>query len=124
MKRKSFFDDVEKLRKIQAETGRLIREAGAEKPLLIGSLHEVLRTCGKPTCRCAHEPCHPCLTLMTSRQGKRRCQVVRKADTEEVREKVSRYRRFRELLRRLKALDAERYALLNGILEGRNECYE
>ena len=124
MKSKTFSEKIQKLGEIRAEAGRLIREACREEPVLIGSLHEVLRTCGKPTCRCAREPCHRCLTLMTTRKGKRRCQVVRKADRQEVRAKVRRYRRFRELLRRLKGLDSQRYALLNDLLQERNEWYE
>jgi len=83
-----------------------------------------MRTCGKPNCRCAKKPSHRHWTLLTAFEGKRRCQVVRKKDVHIVSEKIQRYRCFRDLLKQMKRLDLQRYALLKKLLEERNELYE
>ena len=41
-----------------------------------------------------------------------------------VSEKVERYRDFRAALKQLKDIEKERYALLKGLMDRRNELYE
>jgi hypothetical protein len=59
--------------------------------LIIGSLGEVLRRCGKPSCRCAERPGHPQAILMSAEDGRRGCQLIRHADLAAVRQAVKRY---------------------------------
>lgn len=94
-------------------------------PLIAGTLSLVKRTCGNPNCRCATRgQGHAAWTLLTKHEGKRRCQVVRKADVEAVAEKIRRYRQLKEALRTLKELDKNKYRLLKEVIEARNETYE
>ena len=123
MKRKTFLSLNKQLRRLNAQMVQITSELLDEDPLLIGSISEVLRTCGKPNCRCAKKPYHPYLVLMTSRGGRRKCQVVRKADVDQVTLRVRRYRKFRSLLKDLKALETKRRDLLKSIMQAKNEWY-
>lgn len=92
--------------------------------LIIGSLSEVQRRCGKPSCHCAERPGHPQAILMSVEDGRRRCQVIRRADLAAVREAVERYRAFREKLRLLSTLDSKVLALLKELMRLRDERYK
>ena len=92
--------------------------------LIIGSLSEVQRRCGKPSCHCAKRPGHPQAILMSVEDGHRRCQLIRQADLAAVRQAVERYRAFREGLRMLRTLDSKVLALLKELKRLRDEGYE
>jgi len=62
--------------------------------------------------------------LATTRDARRRCQVVRLADVEDVRRRVELYKRFKKARRDLDAIDREQRALLRGLMEGRNTPYD
>lgn len=124
MKRKSILKKIHRLRKIWQQTADILDEMLTSEPLMIGTLSEVLRTCGKPNCHCARKPSHRHWTLLTNFEGKRRCQVIRKKDVGNVQRKVDCYRRFRNLLKQMKRLDFQRGAILKELLEERNELYK
>lgn len=111
------------VRRLSAEQHELVEGLLAAEPLIVGSVSNVLRRCGNPNCHCAQKPAHPSLHLATRHDGNRKCQLVRKADEELVTEKVNRYRRFRDDLRRLAALERERRDLLTAVAQARGEDY-
>jgi hypothetical protein len=115
---------IRKLRVREQRRARLLEALCDEEPFLVGSLSLVQRTCGKPTCHCATTPAHPAWVLATTRDARRRCQVVRLADVEDVRRRVELYKSFRKALRDLDAIDREQRALLRGLMEGRNLPYD
>jgi len=115
---------IRKLRLLEQRRARLIEALCDDEPFLVGSLSLVQRTCGKPTCHCATTPAHPAWVLATTRDARRRCQVVRLADVEDVRRWVALYRSFKQALRDLEAIDREQRALLRGLMEGRNVPYD
>lgn len=123
MKRNTYLQKMQKLSRLEAEIATHVARLAQNEPILIGSISQVLRTCGKPNCRCAQSPCHPHVVLMSVTVGKRRCQLVRKADVDETTEKVQRYRECRSALKKIKALHKKWYNLLHAILEARNEPY-
>ena len=110
--------------RLEAQRARVLQTLLSSQPLLRGSLSQATRTCGNPTCHCAQGPGHPVWALATRQGVSRRCQVVRKADVEEVSQRVAVYREFRHALRRLQAIQKELKALLNGYLEERDLPYE
>lgn len=55
---------------------QLARRFGIPHELLGGSLNEVARKCGKPTCRCASGEGHPMWTLTYSVDGQRRVEFI------------------------------------------------
>lgn len=115
---------IRMLRVLERRRARLLEALCGDQPFLVGSLSLVQRTCGKPTCHCATTPAHPAWVLATTRDARRRCQVVRWADVEDVRRRVELYRSFKQALRDLDAIDREQRALLRGLMEGRNVPYD
>jgi hypothetical protein len=124
MTRNKNLTTLQKLRVLEQQRARLLEALCEDEPFLVGSLSRVKRTCGKPTCHCATTPAHESWVLATTRDARRRCQVVRLADIEEVRRRVDLYQSFRKALRDLKAIDREQTALLRGLMEGRNDPYD
>jgi hypothetical protein len=115
---------LRKLHALEAERSRLIRALLGPEPLLIGSLSLVNRTCGKPSCHCAQEPGHPVWTLATTRNGQRRCQVVRIDDVEAIQARVDAYKEFNQRLKALEAIENKEKQILRGVRESRNQLYK
>ena len=115
---------VQRLRNAEAQRAVVVDELAQTDGLIIGSLSEVQRRCGKPGCHCAERPGHAQTILMSVQDGRRRCQLIRQADLAAVREAVERYRACREGLRRLSTLDSTVLALLKELVRLRDEGYE
>jgi hypothetical protein len=83
---------------------RLKRLAGTS-PLLAGSLGQVFRPCGTPSCRC-HQggPKHAAHQLTFKEQGRSRSVYVPKDLVEEVRQWLAAQRRLDQLLREIHQL--------------------
>lgn len=124
MPRNKHLSTIRKLRSLEQRRARLLEPLCDDEPLLVGGLSLVKRTCGKPTCHCARAPAHQAWVLATTRDARRRCQVVRLADVEDVRRRVGIYRAFRTALRDLEAIECEERALLRGLMEDRNVPYD
>lgn len=115
---------VRRLRAAESRRAVVVAELGQTDGLIIGSLSEVQRRCGKPSCHCAERPGHPQAILMSVQDGRRRCQLIRQADLAAVRHAVERYRAFREGLRLLNTLDSTVVALLKELMRRRDDGYE
>ena len=115
---------VRRLREVESRRAVVVDELAQTDALIVGSLSEVLRTCGKPSCHCAERPGHPQAILMSVEDGRRRCQLIRQADLATVRQAVERYRSFRKGLRLLSTLDSKVMALLKELRRLRDEGYE
>lgn len=124
MRRKKILQIGGKLQALEARRARLIQALIRAERLLVGSLSLVNRTCGKPTCHCATTPGHAVWTLATTRDGKRRCQVVRIDDVEEIRQRVADYKEFKQRLGELEAIENDEKEFLRGLMEKRNVPYE
>lgn len=122
--RKKSLPTHRRIHKLQRERARILEALLVPEPLIPGSLSLVKRTCGNDTCHCAEKPGHQAWVLMSTRDGERRCQVVRQRNVEEVRGQVQKYRQFRGALRRLKVIQSEESALLSAALERRAVPYE
>jgi hypothetical protein len=95
-------------RKIERLKRQLV-ELGAMHP---GSLGQQYNVCGKPDCRCK-DPRHPqkhgpYYQLSFTWRGKSSTRFVRPGQVAEMRQKVARYKRFRELVNRWVDLEVER----------------
>ena len=116
---------LRRIRSLEAKRARIVAQLRASGLLLIGSLSQGKRTCGKPGCHCAQEPAHEAWILATRPAGaKRRCQVVRQADVKAIQKRVAAYKRFRAGLRDIEAIHNEMKALLRGLMENRNVPYD
>jgi hypothetical protein len=122
--RKPILEMRRRIRRTEVRRARLIDTLLEAVPLLKGSLSRVMRTCGKPTCHCAKKPGHPVWVLATSVGGLQRCQVIRNADVDTVRQWVATYRGCRTALRQIEAIQKHQKALLYGVMEKRNLLYK
>ncbi|MCI0353715.1 MAG: hypothetical protein L0099_01560 [Acidobacteria bacterium] len=122
--RKQIRTTTRKLHTLEAQRTRLIQALIRSRPLLVGSVSLVKRTCGKPTCHCATRPGHPVWTLATTRDGRRRCQVIRIEDVEHVRQRVADYRSFKQRLGELEAIENDEKEVLRGLMKQRDLTYE
>lgn len=122
--RKKTLETTRKLQALEAQRARLIQALTRAEPLIVGSLSLVNRTCGKPTCHCATKPGHAVWTLATTRDGRRRCQVVRIDDVDEARQRVDAYKNFKQRLGELEAIENDEKEILRGLMQKRNVIYE
>jgi hypothetical protein len=122
--RKKIVTTLRRIRRLEDQRDRLLKRLLVADPLLCASLSLVKRTCGKPNCHCATQPSHEAWVLATSQRGRRRCQVVRQDDIDDVRRRLELYKDYREGLRALEATHNEEKRLLRGLMEERNVPYE
>ena len=115
---------VRRLHEAESRRAVVVAELAQTDALIIGSLSEVQRRCGKPSCHCAERPGHSQTILMSVQDGRRRCQLIRQADLAAVRQAVERYRAFRKGLRLLSTLDSTVLALLKELMRRCDEGYE
>ncbi len=86
------------------------------KPMIIGSLYEVYKTCTKPNCCCRKGKKHgPFPALSISIAAKRSVKMVRKEDLPLVRQKAQAYQSFQQELAKIRKINKEIDALLEEI---------
>jgi uncharacterized protein YukE len=88
--------------RIQRQIQRLKQQLTELGPMHPGSLGQQYNVCGKPDCRCKaprHPQKHgPYYQLSFSWRGKSTTRFLRSEQVTEMRQKVARYKRFRELV--------------------------
>lgn len=95
------------------------------KPMIIGCLYEVYKTCTKPNCCCQKGKKHgPFPALSVSRGAKRSLKMVRKQDLPVVRQKALSYRSFQQGLAKVRKVNKEIDLLLEQIKEEFLEEYK
>ena len=90
------------------------------EPLIVGSVCEVLRRCGTPTCHCAQAPGHRQTLLLYGEGGRRTSRFIRRQDVGWVRRAWHCYQRFKQALRELRALNFRELQLLRVQLRSRD----
>ena len=85
----------QELRHLLEELGRSVEVVFGRDPLVKGSVYEMARKCGKPTCACARGQLHRSLVLSWSHQGKTRLKSIPPERLQELRRKSEEYLRFR-----------------------------
>ncbi len=115
---------IKAIERLEAKRRRLVQRLLTDEPLLQGSLSLVNRTCGKQNCHCATRPAHPAWVLATSESRRRRCQIVRQDDAEEVQRRVATYKDYRVTLRAVEATQKELKRLLRGLMDKRDVRYQ
>lgn len=95
------------------------------KPMIIGSLYEVYKTCTKPNCCCRKGKKHgPFPALSVSIAAKRSVRMVRKEDLPLVRQKARSYQSFQQGLAKIRKINKEIDTLLEEIKKGFLEEYK
>lgn len=93
------------------------------EPLIIGSITQTKGRCGKPNCECAQKPSHPITLLMTTVNGKKRSQLIRKNDIERIMKLWRDYKNLVSNMRVFKELHQKEIALLKQIINERSVDY-
>jgi hypothetical protein len=92
--------------------------------LIIGSITQTKGRCGKQNCQCAKKPSHPITLLMTTDNGKKRSQLVRKQDIDGVMTLWKKYKNLTAVLNLLKTLQQKEFILLKQIIRERAVNYK
>jgi len=106
----------QKIYQLRKRRGIYIEKLLRPRPMIIGSLYEVYKTCSKPNCCCKKGKKHgPFFALSISIEAKRSVKMVRKNDLEVVREKALAYQSFQKGLAKIRKIDKEIVILLERI---------
>jgi hypothetical protein len=81
-----------------------LKKVAVAKPILIASLAEVERVCGKPSCRCRRGDKHRVCQLTYRDQGKTHSMYVPVDFTEEVRSWIEEHHKLQRLLKEISEL--------------------
>jgi len=104
------------IRRLEAKAARLLHVFFDRRPLVRGTVYELRRKCGKPTCRCATEGnLHPALVISWNENGRQHLRSLKKTEVAELRRRTSRYRHFRRSRAALINLHAEMLALIDAL---------
>lgn len=87
-----------------------------------GSVYELRRGCGRPTCACVRGALHRTVVLSWSEAGRTRLRSLPPGYRGDVRAAVRRYQRFRGARARLVKLHAEMLRLIDALDAGRREA--
>lgn len=90
-------------------------------PLVKGSVYEMARKCGRPSCACTSGKLHRGMALSWSDQGKSRLLSIPPNRLAELREKSQNYARFRRARSQVSQAHKEILALVDGIQKLRRE---
>jgi hypothetical protein len=95
------------------------------KPMIIGSLYEVYKTCSKPNCCCKKGQKHgPFFALSISIEAKRTVKMVKKKDLMVVKEKAMAYQAFQQGLAKIRKINRQIDMLLEQIKQQFLEQYK
>jgi hypothetical protein len=77
------------------ELERSVEVVSGRGPLVKGSVYEMARKCGKPSCACTRGQLHKSVVLSWSHQGRTRLKSIPPERLQELRRKSEEYLRFR-----------------------------
>ncbi len=104
---------------LRDELSQLLELFLARDPLVKGSVYELRRKCGKPTCACARGTRHRTVVLSWSEAGRTRLVTLPPGRRGNLRASVRQYQRFRRARARLVKLHVEMLALIDRLDAGR-----
>lgn len=109
------------LRRLAAELGREIEAVFGRAPLVKGTVYEMARKCGKPSCACARGELHRSTVMSWSHQGKTRLMSVPPERRTELRGKSEEYQRVRGARAKVSAISKKMLAVIDQIEQVRRE---
>lgn len=89
------------LLRLHDQAGTLLEVFLAPEPLMRGSVYELRRRCGRPSCRCARGALHPVMVLSVSEQGRTHLRTLPDERVAGLRVLTQRSQRFRRARARL-----------------------
>ena len=119
-------DRVSRLRQalahLRAELALLDKVFVAREPIMRGSVYELRRKCGKPSCRCAEgTELHSCMVISWTARGRKRLRTISKEQQGELVALTQRYQRFRKARTRLLEVHAKMLAIIDKLEAARRK---
>lgn len=110
------------LRHLREELALLHRVFVAREPIMRGSVYELRRKCGKPSCRCAggNEP-HSCMVISWTAKGRKHLRTIPREQQAQLVALAQRYQRFRKARERLIEVHAEMLAIIDKLEAARRK---
>jgi len=114
---------TEQISVLERQRQKSLQSFTLNEPLVRGSITQTKGKCGKPNCECAQSPSHHITLLMTTANGKKRSQLIRKDDVERMIKLWRVYKNLVSLLRTLKEIHQKELAVLKQIIFERSVEY-
>ena len=109
------------LHRLVAELGKLTKPVFGRGPLIKGTVCEMARKCGKPSCACSRGELHRSMVLSWSQKGKTRLLSIPPERLVELREKTEEYRRLRGARAEVSEIARKMLAMIDQIVQIRRE---
>ena len=110
------------LHRLRNETATLLDIFMSRAPLVRGSVYELRRKCGKPSCACASgKALHSCMAITWSAGGRKRLRSVSPKEQLELTRLTENYRRFRRARARLVELQAKELEVIDRLEVARRQ---
>jgi hypothetical protein len=111
----------QELRRLMADLERSMEVVFGRTPLIKGTVYEMARKCGKPSCSCTRGQLHKSLVLSWSQQGKTRLKSIPAENLAELRRKSEEYLRFRRARAQLSVVHKQMLEVIDHIETLRRE---
>jgi hypothetical protein len=92
--------------------------------MVVGSLYQMRRKCGKPGCKCARGELHTSWYLSRTEKGRTKLTYIGKIVPDRLDKRVRRYQRHQKVLARIRKIDAEISEHLNQLRDQKIESLE
>jgi hypothetical protein len=110
------------LAELREELLRLLEVFVAREPITSGSIYELRRKCGKPSCRCAGgRDLHSSLVISWTAKGRKRLRTVPEERRVELAALTHRFRRFRRARARLVEIHAKMLGIIDKLEAARRK---
>lgn len=107
---------------LRAELAPLDKVFLAREPIMRGSVYELRRKCGKPSCRCAEgAELHSCMVISWTARGRKRLRSIPKEQQAELVALTQRYQRFRKARARFVEVHAKMLAIIDKLEAARRK---
>jgi len=110
------------LAQLRAELTLLSKVFLAREPIMRGSVYELHRKCGKPSCHCAEgAELHSCLVISWTASGRKHLRSIPKEQQAEFIALTQRYQRFRKARSRLIEVHTKMLAIIDKLEAARRK---
>lgn len=100
--------------KLRDDIDHLLDVFLSHDPLVCGSVYELRRKCGKPSCACASgKALHSCMAITWSDKGHKRLRSLSPKEEMELKTLTQNYRRFRQARAKLLALQKKLLGIID-----------
>jgi Family of unknown function (DUF6788) len=111
----------QELRRLLADLEHSLEVIFGRTPLVKGTVYEMARKCGKPSCACARGQLHKSTVLSWSHQGKTRLKSIPPEKLTELRRKSEEYARFHRARARVSVVHKQMLEVIDRIEALRRE---